>query len=879
MLIDATHAEETRVVVVKDNKVEEFDFESNNRRQIVGNIYLAKVTRIEQSLQAAFVEYGGNRHGFLPFSEIHPGYYNIPVDLREDDVHEDDLGMADGTSPDDSGEMDDVNPNSDAAPRKSIAVATITGMETIEMDEASDDEFVDKLEYIETTQSPNDAKEGEDALLLETEATDHVGEADTKNAEFESRVDPLGIIDAPDESADSDTTNDNPKTVVDEELDNGANTALTKSDLPRARPLRKRKKRRYKIQEVINVRQVLLVQVTKEERGNKGAALTTFLAIAGKFCVLMPNADRDCGISRKITNAADRKKLKNIVSEFDIPKSASLIVRTAGINRSKAEIKSDFEYLKTLWEQIRELTINSIAPVKIYQEGDLIMRSIRDVYDQTIGEILVEGEAAYDNARSFMKMIMPEYLDKIKPYKDSLPLFVRYQVENFLDSMFNPTVQLSSGGYIVIGITEALVAIDVNSGKSTREDSVEETALTTNLEAAAEISRQLRLRDLAGLIVIDFIDMSERKNVLSVEKKLKEKLKSDRARIQVGKISNFGLLEMSRQRLRTGMLEITTQTCPACYGTGLVRSDENQALSVLRHIVEEASRGRNSDLLVRCSVGISNFLMNHKRAHISQIESQYGLSIQVEAVPELIGPDYHIEKLKVSGNQDQVKSDKAIYVDIGQIEGDGKGGKSVQSENNRAPDGADEGKAKKTRRRRRRRSKAKAANDAEIQMNANEGNDRDSSISKEGDERQTDSPEEPKANVGESIEDSGVLPVPESENPKKKQRAGKTRAPSKRRRKQDSKAEAETLKAADGVEDNLSNESESPDSVISNDAVEEKKFDNPATGDAEMSEDKPKTTAETENIDASGTSPQSETAQVVDQSALDAEKRQGWWSS
>ena len=396
------------------------------------------------------------------------------------------------------------------------------------------------------------------------------------------------------------------------------------------RPQRRSRPRRYKIQEVIKVRQIMLVQVVKEERGNKGAALTTYLSLAGRYCVLMPNTARGGGISRKITNAADRKKLKEIATEIDVPTGAGLIIRTAGAKRTKTEIKRDYEYLQRLWEQIRELTLKSIAPAKIYEEGDLIKRSIRDLYNRDIDEVLVEGERGYRNAKDFMKMIMPSHAKNVKHYTDALPLFARYQVESYLSSMFNPVVQLKSGGYLVIGVTEALVAVDVNSGRATKEGSIEETALKTNLEAAEEVARQMRLRDLAGLIVIDFIDMDERRNNNAVEKRLKDKLKTDRARIQVGRISGFGLLEMSRQRLRPGMIEATTQPCPSCHGTGLIRSDDNLALSILRQIEEEGVRRRSREVLVKCPVGISNFIMNQKRDHVAQIEARYGLSVRVE---------------------------------------------------------------------------------------------------------------------------------------------------------------------------------------------------------------------------------------------------------
>jgi ribonuclease E len=392
----------------------------------------------------------------------------------------------------------------------------------------------------------------------------------------------------------------------------------------------------------------MLVQVVKEERGNKGAALTTYLSLAGRYCVLMPNTARGGGISRKITNAVDRKKLKEIATEIDVPTGAGLIVRTAGAKRTKTEIKRDYEYLQRLWEQIRELTLKSIAPAKIYEEGDLIKRSIRDLYSREIDEVLVEGERGYRNAKDFMKMIMPSHAKNVKHYQDAMPLFARYQVESYLGGMFNPTVQLKSGGYIVIGVTEALVAIDVNSGRATKEGSIEETALKTNLEAAEEVARQLRLRDLAGLIVIDFIDMDERKNNNAVEKKLKDKLKTDRARIQVGRISGFGLLEMSRQRLRPGMLEATTQPCAHCHGTGLIRSDDSMALSILRQIEEEGVRRRSREVLVKCPVDVANYLMNQKREHVAQIEARYGLSVRIEGDPQLVSPDFTLEKFKTA---------------------------------------------------------------------------------------------------------------------------------------------------------------------------------------------------------------------------------------
>ncbi|WP_171207550.1 MULTISPECIES: ribonuclease E/G [unclassified Ruegeria] len=681
MLIDATHAEETRVVVVDGNKVEEFDFESENKRQLAGNIYLAKVTRVEPSLQAAFVDYGGNRHGFLAFSEIHPDYYQIPVADREA-LMEEERAYAEAMKARD--EAEEAKPKKRRSRSRTKAadvksddpVETLdvssepSGMETIDLDDGDQAEMpvpegTSPMEVVAETpvEEPQDEPAAEDI----SEAAAEVEEAAEETSAAESVEAEEGAEDAASEAVAEDTDNtDDPVGSEDgaddtsEDEDQGEKSADAASkdetiesvadedDSEDIRPPRKPRPRRYKIQEVIKVRQVLLVQVVKEERGNKGAALTTYLSLAGRYCVLMPNTARGGGISRKITNAADRKKLKEIASDIDVPTGAGLIIRTAGAKRTKSEIKRDYEYLQRLWEQIRELTLESIAPAKIYEEGDLIKRSIRDLYNRDIDEVLVEGEGGYRIAKDFMKMIMPSHAKNVKRYEDALPLFARYQVESYLAGMFNPTVQLKSGGYIVIGVTEALVAIDVNSGRATKEGSIEETALKTNLEAAEEVARQLRLRDLAGLIVIDFIDMDERKNNSAVEKRLKDKLKTDRARIQVGRISGFGLLEMSRQRLRPGMLEATTQPCPACHGTGLIRSDDSMALSILRQIEEEGTRRRSREVLVRCPVGIANFLMNQKREHIAQIEARYGLSVRVEGDVHLVSPDFSMEKFKTA---------------------------------------------------------------------------------------------------------------------------------------------------------------------------------------------------------------------------------------
>ncbi|MBM9595857.1 Rne/Rng family ribonuclease, partial [Roseitranquillus sediminis] len=680
MLIDATHAEETRVVVVDGNKVEDFDFESENKRQLAGNIYLAKVTRVEPSLQAAFIEYGGNRHGFLAFSEIHPDYYQIPVADREALLAEEaafaaqdeeaesqaqgrrrrrgksaDAGGKDAVSvelpAESGGEADE-----EARARTAAVVADIPGMNIVDLDEDTSEDASDN------SSDDDDGREPYRAM----------DDAASRDEEIES-------------VADDDASDD-------------------------IRPKRKQRPRRYKIQEVIKVRQIMLVQVVKEERGNKGAALTTYLSLAGRYCVLMPNTARGGGISRKITNVADRKKLKQIASEIDVPKGAGLIIRTAGSQRTKTEIKRDYEYLQRLWEQIRELTLKSIAPTKIYEEGDLIKRSIRDLYSRDIDEVLVEGAEGYKTAKAFMKMIMPSHAKNVKLYADSLPLFARFQVESYLASMFNPTVQLKSGGYIVIGVTEALVAIDVNSGRSTKEGSIEDTALKTNLEAAEEIARQLRLRDLAGLIVVDFIDMEERKNNAAVEKRFKDSLKSDRARIQVGRISGFGLLEMSRQRLRPGMIEATTQPCPACHGTGLLRSDDSLALMILRQLEEEGTRGKSREVLVRTPVAISNYIMNQKREHVAGIEARYGLAVRVEGDPTLVSPDFKVEKFKtpqtrvVEATAPVVSADAALMSEIDEDDVSEETPEDVPEDTGEAePAASDDQQPKKKRRRRRRR--------------------------------------------------------------------------------------------------------------------------------------------------------------------------------
>ncbi|MBO6897889.1 MAG: Rne/Rng family ribonuclease [Shimia sp.] len=1000
MLIDATHAEETRVVVVDGNKVEEFDFESENKRQLAGNIYLAKVTRVEPSLQAAFVDYGGNRHGFLAFSEIHPDYYQIPVADREA-LMEEERAYAESLKARDEEEEkpksrsrrsrsrkkkseDQVATEaaeSDAVEAASEApVAEISGMETIDLVEdagGDEDEGLSPMELVEETpveepaeeeapeasaegdveadaaevetteaevvteeeavedvaaaesdadeatevEAPADEEvaaesaaeetseggedkdegpktiaantEGEDAVVskdpetgeeTETEASaapegDDAAEADvavkeaveetdvaaSESAEnADAEAEPAGesaaeeapedaeaetaqteeveataeepeFAEAADDASDSSETDtesaaqekgseaedapeaetepadgaeeadadaDSEASSDDEdsgkksgrrrsrrrgkrseasEKDESIESVADEDDSEDIRPPRKPRPRRYKIQEVIKVRQIMLVQVVKEERGNKGAALTTYLSLAGRYCVLMPNTARGGGISRKITNAADRKKLKEISNEIDVPQGAGLIVRTAGAKRTKSEIKRDYEYLQRLWEQIRELTLKSTAPAKIYEEGDLIKRSIRDLYSREIDEVLVEGERGYRIAKDFMKMIMPSHAKNVKRYQDSLPLLARYQVESYLSGMFNPTVQLKSGGYIVIGVTEALVAIDVNSGRATKEGSIEETALKTNLEAAEEVARQLRLRDLAGLIVIDFIDMDERKNNTAVEKRMKDKLKTDRARIQVGRISGFGLMEMSRQRLRPGMIEATTQPCPHCHGTGLIRSDDNLALSILRQIEEEGTRGRSREVLVKAPVAIVNYLMNQKREHVAQIEARYGLSVRIEADPHLVSPDFTIEKFKtatrvVSAPEAPVVSgDISIMDEIDDAEVEDA--EVISEDKPETEDG--EGKPKKRRRRRRRRR----GNGENVEGDASNDTSSEGDTAQSGEAKASEAGEEKPADEASESE----------EKPKKRSRSRRSRS---RGKKSDTASEAVSAEAA-----------------------------------------------------------------------------------
>jgi ribonuclease E len=628
MLIDASHPEETRVVVLDGQRVEEFDFEAASKRPLKGNIYLAKVTRVEPSLQAAFVEYGGNRQGFLAFSEIHPDYYQIPVADRQALLAEQEQEAR-------SRSEDDIE-SFDMSGKKKRG-RKHDGEEA----EAGDAEAEEN-----GSEETSESESPEDVLPLEAATPDGVRE-DAEPAEAPAETaegDAAPAETAEGEAAPAETAEAAPEA---EPVPEGEEKPAPKAEALEAKRPSQRwmRKRHYKIQEVIKRRQIILVQVVKEERGNKGAALTTYLSLAGRYCVLMPNTPRGGGISRKITNATDRKRLKAAAQALDLPEGMGLIIRTAGENRTKLEIKRDYEYLLRLWDTIRELTLKSNAPACVYEEGDLIKRVIRDLYNKDVTEVVVEGEDGYRNAKDFMRMLMPSHAKNVKPYKEPVPLFQRHHIEAQLDAMFSQTVTLKSGGYLVINQTEALVAIDVNSGRATREHNIEDTATKTNLEAADEVGRQLRLRDLAGLIVIDFIDMEDSRNDRAVEKRLHNAVKNDRARIQIGKISQFGLMEMSRQRLRAGVIAGSTIPCPHCGGQGIVRSVESTALRVLRGLEEEAQKQRCDGMIVHVAADVGFYTLNQKRAELARLETEYDVTIAFEPKEGLKAGDFEIDRL------------------------------------------------------------------------------------------------------------------------------------------------------------------------------------------------------------------------------------------
>ena len=838
MLIDATHSEETRVVVVQGNRLDDFDFESTNKQLVTGNIYLAKVTRVEPSLQAAFVDFGGNRHGFLAFSEIHPDYYQIPVADREallaeemEDSFDEDEDDGDNDSVSVDAKEQDQDEDSDERPRQrrrrprrrrgrdrekevveieietggvetsdgsnnSVAGEESSKTSSPDIEAAAENESGDNSEEVKSQTPSSETETGQTDKNQKTEksepSTEDQSPEETTNGDIDTDDKPKTILMASDVRGDSVSEGDDPKQPENEEHiviearseaepDDGSNDEAISSstdkgsddgsdgdvngsssdpdgdddesgdegegdnvveadDDPsvgqaedvetdagpeteeevaaednRRRRQKRQARRRYKIQEVIKRRQIILVQVVKEERGNKGAALTTYLSLAGRYCVLMPNTARGGGISRKISNVADRKRLKSVVSDLEVARGMGLIVRTAGANRTKGEIRRDYEYLLRLWESVRTLTLKSVAPSLVYEEGNLIKRSIRDLYSKDIDSILVQGERGYREAKDFMRMIMPSHAKHVNRYKDRIPLYHRYQVETQLESMYSPVVQLKSGGYLVINPTEALVSIDINSGKSTKEHNIEDTAVKTNLEAAEEISRQLRLRDLAGLIVIDFIDMEENRNTRAVERKLKDSLKHDRARIQVGRISSFGLLEMSRQRLRQGVVESSTHECPHCRGTGRVRSVESCALHVIRALEEECIRGRAGQLKVSVTSEVAIYLLNQKRHRLTELENRYRISILVDIDNELIAPAHSIERMKGSLPRPTEEEEviRADSIEFDELEDQDDNGSSVTDEDSETED--DEGNSRRRRRRRRRRGERSAEEKADNQ--------------------------------------------------------------------------------------------------------------------------------------------------------------------
>ncbi|MCA3275049.1 MAG: ribonuclease E/G [Roseomonas sp.] len=688
MLIDASHPEETRVVVMDGNRLDEFDLETAQRRALKGNIYLAKVVRVEPSLQAAFVEYGGNRHGFLAFGEIHPDYYQIPVadrqrllEMQEEEARaEDEADLPPESAMDRAawnGESNEAwQPGEDAGGEAAPAAE-------VQADDAAPVEAAAPAAEAEAPPAAAPLEMAEETRRADADAQgDEAADADL------GRVEELPAEDqAP------------PETI------GGEGPAETEEER-RERRIPPRFLRHYKIQEVIRRRQIILVQVVKEERGGKGAALTTYISLAGRFSVLMPNSPRGGGVSRKITSAADRKRLREVMDELQLPQGMSLIVRTAGAQRPKPEIQRDCEYLLRLWDNIRERTLASTAPALIYEEADLIKRSIRDVYGRDIDEVMVEGDGAFQQAREFMRMLMPSHANKVRLHRDTTPLFARHHVDQQLDAMHSPVVQLRSGGYVVINQTEALVAIDVNSGRATRDRHIEDTALRTNMEAADEIARQLRLRDLAGLIVIDFIDMESNRNNAMVERRLKESLRHDRARIQVGRISHFGLLEMSRQRLRPSIAEQTFITCPHCLGRGTIRGVESSALQVLRAIEEEGAKRRAAEINVHVASEVALWLLNRKRDRLSEIEARFGMSVFLQPDEKLMGPALRIERLRAAEPMAVVAGPSALRMDYApEVEDIAP---EIEEEEADAPSAeareetAEEGERRRRRRRRRR---------------------------------------------------------------------------------------------------------------------------------------------------------------------------------
>ena len=827
MLIDATHPEETRVVVVRGSRIEEFDFEAASRKPLRGNIYLAKVTRVEPSLQAAFVEYGGNRHGFLAFSEIHPDYYQIPVADRqalladearadrEDERDEEKREKRSGGRRDRGRRGDRDGRAKKAASDETVSAEVSDGVETDGKEAAMVNEgapaFGEQFAPAVTESTDEDAIENAAPLTFETRSVDTAtqdNDASSEDAGSEaiaSEDTEAGDAQArrpaedDEEGATDDGDHEEPEQL-------GGGDAL--DDMPE-RPQRS-SRRQYKIQEVIKRRQIILVQVVKEERGNKGAALTTYLSLAGRYSVLMPNTGKGGGISRKITNTEDRKRLKEIAGELEVPEGMGLILRTAGASRTKVEIKRDYEYLMRMWESVRELTLASISPALVYEEGNLVKRSIRDLYNKDIDEVHVAGDEAYREAKDFMRMLMPSHAKSVKAYREQTPLFASFGIESQLDAMFSNTVTLKSGGYIVINQTEALVAIDINSGRSTREHNIEDTALKTNLEAAEEISRQLRLRDLAGLIVIDFIDMEENRNNRAVEKKLKDCLKDDRARIQVGRISAFGLLEMSRQRIRTGVLESSSVPCPHCAGAGMMRSVSSVSLQILRALEETLIKSASHNLNVRTRPEVALYVLNQKRAHLADLEMRFNIAVTISTDATLLGTRYfEVERGEFVGNEgrivpsslkaetivsdidedalDAAAEAEALDAENGPVEAEAVATEGGSREDKAEGEARGEGGRKRRRRRRRRRGGERDANGVRLDGGSDEADgEGDEDGDEDGDEQAGDSASEGALTAAEAA-DVSAEPVVEPAEPLAEEKPKRAR----RGRKPKAEAEAE----------------------------------------------------------------------------------------
>ncbi len=808
MLIDASHPEETRVVVVRGNRIEEFDFESENKKQLKGNIYLARVTRVEPSLQAAFVEYGGNRHGFLAFSEIHPDYYQIPVADRQ--------ALLRAEAEEAQAEDDEDEENEDRRNRKrrrgrgrgrasdgrKAAAGEMSSesddVEAVSVDDGGDD-VAGSDGAAETAHLPEAGDSDDDgpAAMAEAAASDVISEEIAQDNGDDDHDD----HDGDDHGGDDDNGGSHGD---DEVVSVGADDALEEVH-ERRRPQRKQ----YKIQEVIKRRQILLVQVVKEERGNKGAALTTYLSLAGRYSVLMPNTARGGGISRKITNAADRKRLKDVVKDLDVPQGMGVILRTAGESRTKAEIKRDYEYLMRLWDNVRELTLKSTAPALVYEEGSLIKRSVRDLYNKDIEEILVAGEEGYREAKDFMRMLMPSHAKVVQPYRDSVQIFARNGIEAQLDRMVQPQVTLKSGGYLIINQTEALVAIDVNSGRSTKEHSIEDTALQTNLEAAEEVARQLRLRDLAGLIVIDFIDMEENRNNRAVEKRLKDHLKNDRARIQVGRISHFGLLEMSRQRLRASVLESTMQVCPHCGGTGHVRSESSVALLVIRAVEEFLLKDSRCHITVRTPISTAIYVLNHKRSTLLDLENRFGLTITVEADDSVRAQHYAIVKGAVAERPAGFAPAAApvypeeVEDEIEDVAEEDDGAEEEAPASQAAARNGDEADDQRRRKRRRRRRKGR---DRDADGQTHEAVAADAVSDDDDDDASEDGDDGAEAGEGEA-EATADAAQADADGQARKRRRGKRGG---RRNRRDDEGETEAAEAAPAEADELAAETVDP---------------------------------------------------------------------